>query len=173
MKRMLLLLATVAPCLAGDRVEFGGERYSLEFPQGWTKTEGPGADAELTRQSPAKDVMITVHADAIPEGTVADLDATAKTSAKSYAKAIRFEGKPRISDGTLDGRDAKFITLMPQDADEGPLAMFAVFIDTKNHLVRITATMQTQVDQETRDACLGIVKSFRREDAGSRKDGDG
>lgn len=162
---IFLFLAAVAPCLAGDRVKFSDDLYSLEFPQGWTKTKAPSADAEFARESPDKAVIIAVNCDKIPEGAKADLDGMAKASAESYAKAIKFKGEAMVSDGELDGCKAKFITLAPQKEEEGPLAMFAVFVDARKHLIRVTATMTPQLDEKTRNACVGIVKSFRREDA--------
>ncbi len=169
MKTLLLLLALALPSLAGDRVAFADDAYSLEFAQGWTKAKAPTADAEFARESPDKAVIIAVNCDDIPEGAEADLDAMAKASAESYAKGIRFKGEAMISDGTLDGCKARFITLAPQNADEAPIGMFAVFVDAGEHLVRITATMNPQLDKETKDACLAIVKSFRREDTGENE----
>ncbi|MCH7224995.1 hypothetical protein [Haloferula sp. A504] len=171
MKWPILLLALLAPALANDRVTFAGDAYSLAFPQGWTKTKAPSADAEFARESPDKAVIISVNCDAVPEGASADLDATGKASAKSYAAAIQFKGEARLSDGALDGCDAKFLTLAPQNAEEGSIAMFAVFVDTKEHLVRIVSTMNPQLADETREACLAIVKSFRREEAESKDNG--
>jgi hypothetical protein len=170
MKWIVALFALALPAIAGDRTDFAGGGYSLEFPAGWEKADGPGGKAELTRESPDKDVLLVVHADAIPDGAAADLDATVKSSVEGFAKAVGFKGEPRVSDGMLDGCKAKFVSLMPKTAEEGPLAMFAVFIDTGKHLVRLTATMQTQAKQETRDACLAIVKSFRRETGPGIKD---
>lgn len=171
MRIVACLLSLSLSVFAGDRVKFGENAYSLEFPQGWMKTEAPMADAEFARESPDKAVVITVNCDAIPEGAAADLDATAKTAATTFAKAIQFKGEAKISDGALDGCDAKFITLAPQNAEEGPIAMFIVAIDAKSHLVRVMATMSPQLEKETKDACLGIVKSFRRETGGD-KDGE-
>ena len=162
MKIFFLLPALALTALAGDRVAFSDDRYSLEFPQGWGKAKAPAADAEFARESPDKSVIISVNCDDIPDGAAADLVATSKAFAKSYAAAIRFTGEARVSDGALDGCDAKFVTLAPQNADEGSIALFAVLVDTRKHLIRIVATMNPGLDDETREACLAIVKSFRR-----------
>ena len=156
MRWLLVFLVTLGPGLAGDRVTFSDGAYSLEFPQGWEKSKAPTPDAEFARESPDGAVIISVNC---------DVRSIAKSSPKSYAQPIRFKGEAMISDGELDGCRAKFITLAPQEEDEGPIAMFAVFVDARKHLVRITATMSPQLGKETKDACLGIVKSFRREDA--------
>lgn len=163
MKWIAVIIALLAPCFAGDRVAFSGKLYSLEFPQGWKKAEAPMAGAEFARESPDQSVLIAVQCDKIPEGAAADLEGMAKTGAETYAKAIGFKGEAMVSDGTLDGCKAKFITLAPQNAEEGPIGMFAVFVDAKTHFIRITASMTPELDKETREACLAIVKSFRRE----------
>lgn len=163
-KVIVLLLALGMAALAGDRVEFSEGAYSLEFPQGWKKAKAPAADAEFARESPDEGVLVAVQCDKIPEGAAADLDGMAKTAAESYAKAIQFKGEVLVSDGELDGCRAKFLTLAPQKEEDGPIGMFAVFVDARKHFIRITATMMPELDKETRDACLGIVKSFRREE---------
>ena len=165
MKTLVLLLALAIPALAGDRVNFADDAYSLEFPQGWKKAQSPTPSAEFARGNPDGSVIIAVQCDKIPDGAAADLEGMAKTAAESYAKAIQFKGEALVSDGELDGCKAKFITLAPQKEEEGPIGMFAVFVDARKHFIRITATMTPQLDKETRDACLGVVKSFRREEA--------
>lgn len=166
MKWLLLSLAMLAPSLAGDRVGFADDLYSLEFPQGWEKADAPMTGAEFARKSPDEAVILAVQSDKIPDGAAADLEGMAKTGAETYAKAIGFKGEAKVSDGELDGCKAKFITLAPQNEDEGPIAMVAVLVDARKHFIRITATMTPQLEKETRDACLAIVKSFRRQAAG-------
>lgn len=166
MKKLLLLLLTLPlAALAGDRVTFSDDTYSLEFPQGWSKAKAPMSGAEFARKNEAESVILAVQSDAIPEGSAADLDAMVEKATKTYAQAIQFKGEAMVSDGTLDSCQAKFITLAPQNEDEGEIGMFAILIDAKQHFIRITATMSPQLDKPTRDECLEIVRSFRRENA--------
>lgn len=165
MKTLALLCALTLSAFAGDRVEFSDDKYSLEFPQGWKKAKAPTPDAEFARQSEDETVIVSVNCNPIPDGAEADLDAMAKATAESYAKVIGFKGEAQLSEGTLDGCKARFITMAPQKEEEGSLGMFVVLVDSKKHLIRIVATMAPQLDEETREGCLGIVKSFRREDA--------
>jgi hypothetical protein len=154
---------------AGERVTFRDDAYSFEFPQGWVKTRSPTPGADFARKSPDETAIISVHADPIPEDARADLDASAETGAKAYAEAIGFEDEALVSEGALDGCASRFLTLIPED---GQLGIVAVMIDAEDHLVRLQATMTLPLDPETRDACLKIVQSFRREnpDAGPPPD---
>ena len=171
MKFFLFLLALALPLTAGDRVRFADKLYSLEFPEDWKKADSPEGDAEFSRQSRDGGVVLTVRRTRIPDGATADLAGMARASAESFAKAVGFKGEISISDGTLDGCEARFITLMPQKEEEGEIGVFAVFIDTGKDLVTLRATMDPAVAEETRKACIGIVKSFRREDP-AKEDGE-
>ena len=160
----VLILSVASPLSAGDRVLFADRTYSLEFPDDWKKAASPDGDAEFSRQSADEAVLLTVRRTKIPAGASADLDGMAKSSAESFAKAVGFTGEATISEGTLDGCEARFITLMPQKKEEGGIGVFAVFIDTKTDLVTLRATMIPSVPEATRKTCIEIVKSFRKED---------
>ncbi|MCU0797416.1 MAG: hypothetical protein MUF31_15965 [Akkermansiaceae bacterium] len=165
MKSVILALLLALPLAAEDRVFFAEKAYSLEFPADWKKAASPEGEAEFSRQSADESVLLTVRRTKIPAGASADLAGMAKSSAESFAKAIGFKGEATISEGTLDGCDARFITLMPQKEEEGEIGVFAVFIDTKTDLVTLRATMAPGLPEATRKACIEIVKSFRREEA--------
>ncbi|GAA5479600.1 PsbP-related protein [Haloferula helveola] len=167
---LIATLLLALPLLAGDRVKFSDDAYSLEFPQGWKKAKSPTPDAEFARQSADETVIVSVNCSKIPAGAEADLDAMGKATAKNYAEVIQFKGEAKMSDGTLDGCKAKFITMAPQNEEEGQLGMFVILIDSREHLVRVIATMAPQLTNETREACLGVVKSFRREDTDEKKE---
>lgn len=161
----VLILSVTRPLRADDRVLFADRTYSLEFPADWKKAASPEGDAEFSRQSADEAVLLTVRRTRIPAGASADLNGMAKSSAESFAKAVGFKGEATISEGTLDGCEARFITLMPQKKEEGEIGVFAVFIDTKTDLVTLRATMIPSAPEATRKTCLEIVKSFRREGA--------
>lgn len=154
---------------AGERVTFRDNAYSFEFPQGWVKTRSPTPDADFARKSPDESAVISVHADPIPENARPDLDASAETGAKAYAEAIGFEDEVLVSEGALDGCASRFLTLIPED---GQLGIVAVMIDAEDHLVRFQATMTLPLDPDTRDACLKIVQSFRRENSDGERSPD-
>lgn len=162
MKSLLLTLALAVTCHAADRVKCADGRYSFEFPAKWVKTKSPTPNADFARESPDKATIVSINTDAIPEGQAPDLDAIAKHSAGSLAKAIGFKGEGTVSPGKLDGCDARFVSLIPE---EGELGIVAVFIDGRKDLVRFQATIALPMDVETKDACLAIVQSFKREDA--------
>lgn len=165
MKILLLLLSLTLCSFAGDRVTFSNKRYSFEFPQGWTKAKAPNPKADFARESPDKGAVLAVSTSAIPEGKSADLDAIAKSSAESTAKALKFKEEGTISEGMLDGCATRFVTLIPKTVGkEGGIGVFTIFINTKTDLITIQATMALPMDETTRKACLGIVQSFKRED---------
>ncbi|MBK1825763.1 hypothetical protein [Haloferula rosea] len=162
MKALFISLALIMSCHADERVKCADGRYSFEFPAKWVKAKSPTPKADFARESPDKGTIISINTDAIPEGRSPDLDAIAKSSAQAMAKAIGFKGEGTASPGKLDGCDARFVTLIPE---EGQLGIVAVFIDGRKDLVRFQATIALPLDEKTKDACLAIVQSFRREDA--------
>lgn len=162
MKTLALLLLLSLAAAAGDRVKFADDLYSVEFPQGWKKTQAPNATSEFARANKDETLMIAVSSSAIPAGSAVDLDTTAQDASAKLAKAFKFEGDGTISEGTLDGCKTRFVTLVPE---KGELGVFAVFIDARKHLVTVQATMVLPMTKDDRDACLAILQSFRREDA--------
>ena len=164
---LISFLLSVA-CLAGDRVITPNDRYSLEFPPKWTKTQSPmRKDADFARQNPEETVIVTVITKELPEGAAADLDAIAKAGAGTYGKAIKFEGEPKISPGQMDGCDARFLTLLPE---EGAVGIVTVYIGAPKDFVEINAIVTMPASDETLSECLEIVKSFRREGIGGDKE---
>jgi hypothetical protein len=161
MKSLLFSLVLAVTCQAADRVKCADGRYSFEFPAGWVKTKSPTAGADFARESPDKGAIVSINTTAIPEGSAPDLDATSKAGAAAMAKAIGFEQEGTVSSGKLDGCEARFISLIPE---EGQIGIVAVFIDGKKDLVSFQATMALPMKEETRTACLAIVQSFKRED---------
>lgn len=161
MKALFLTLVLAITCQAAERVKCADGRYSFESPAKWVKTKSPTPNADFARESPDKGAIVSINTDAIPKGQAADLDAIAKSSAGSLAKAIGFDGEGTVSTGELDGCDARFITLIPE---KGQLGIVAVFIDARKDLVRFQATVALPMTEETRAACLAIVQSFKRED---------
>ena len=107
--------------------------------------------------------MIAVSTSAIPKGSEVDLDRTAQDASGKLARAFNLKGGGTISEGQLDGCKTRFVTMIPE---EGELGMFAVFIAAREHLVTVQATLVLPLTGDGRDACLGILRSFRREDAG-------
>ena len=167
MKAILLTLALALSCHAAERLKCAEGRYSFEFPAGWVKTKSPTPNAEFARESPDKGAIVSINTNKMEEGQAPDLDATAKTGAAAMAKAIQFDQEGTISSGQLDGCDARFISLIPE---EGQIGIVAVFIDGKKDLVRFQATIALPMTEETRAACLGIVQSFKREKPEEKED---
>jgi len=162
MKTLVLLLASCLAVTAGDRVKFVDDRYSLEFPQGWKKTQAPNASSEFARANKDETVMVAVSSQAIPAGAEVALGNTARDAAAKLAEAFKIEGEGTISEGVLDGCETRFVAMVPE---KGELGAFAVFIDARRHLVTVQATMVLPMAEGDRDACLAILQSFRREDA--------
>ena len=167
MKAILLTLALAISCHGAERLKCADGRYSFEFPAGWLKTKSPTANADFARESPDKGAIVSINTNKMPEGQAPDLDATAKTGAVAMAKAIGFDKEGTISSGQLDGCEARFISLIPED---GQIGIVAVFIDGKKDLVRFQATMALPMTEETRTACLNIVQSFKREKAEAKEE---
>ncbi|MEM9238199.1 MAG: hypothetical protein AAGB14_15615 [Verrucomicrobiota bacterium] len=164
MQMFVLSLALAGIALAGDRVTFADDRYSLEFPQGWKKGQAPSAGAEFARESPDKQIIISVNRTEIPKGAAADLEGTAKDSAAKLKQAFKSDKAPEISEGGLDGCEARFVILTPDDPQaEGAMGVFAIFVDAKKDLITLRAIMATPITEENREATMKIVNSFRRE----------
>jgi len=167
MKTILLSLILAVTCHAADRVKCGEGRYSFEFPAKWVKTKSPTPNADFARESPDKGTIVSINTDAIPEGKAPDLDPIAQSSATAMAKAIGFKGEGTVSPGKLDGCDARFVSLIPED---GELGIVAVFIDGRKDLVRFQATIALPMSEDTKNTCLAIVQSFKREDPPATKE---
>ena len=169
MKTLVLFLLLAVSCFAGDRVECADGRYSFEFPADWEKTRDPAGSADLSRTNPDGSVIASVTTQAIPENQKPDMEAVAKSQAAQLAKAIKFEGEAAISNGKLDGCDARFIMLLPEG---GSIGMVSVFIDGGKDLIEYRAILTLPLSEEIRKQCLESVNSFKRESTKKEKSED-
>ncbi|MEO0018986.1 MAG: hypothetical protein RLZZ522_2269 [Verrucomicrobiota bacterium] len=108
----------------------------------------------------------------VAEGTKVDLDATAKALADRCKIDMGLKDDPKVEPGEVDGLKSRFLVLaspkpdnkegMEAAKDEG-LAMFLVVIDAKTEVILLQATLAKPVSKLTSEACLAIIKSFKRE----------
>lgn len=168
---LLLGLLLVLPCHAG-REKFAKGKYSLDFPADWKKPAGDAGAALIARQNPDGTALFAVSKLAVAEGAKVDLDATAKTLADAYKKDLGLKDDPKVEPGEVDGLKSRFLVIASpkppkkegEEAakDEG-LAMFLVVIDAKTEVIILQATLAKPVSKLTSEACLAIIKSFKRE----------
>jgi len=161
-------------CLA-ERVKFADDQFSIEFPDGWKKTEPDGKPAPLVlRQNADGTALFAVSRLPVPEGAKVDLDATAKTIANSHKEDLKLDKVPEAGEGEIDGLPARFLTIAPPkpaapkegaEPEEEALqvAYFIVLVDTRKGVMILQATLALPAARETRDAALAIIQSFKRE----------
>lgn len=166
MKSLVLLLAFAATALAGPRVKFGDDRYSLEFPEGWKKAEAPNEKAVVPHENADGSALFAVNLLPVPKDAKPDLDGTAKDIAKSLAESLGLKDDPEIQEGELDGLPARFVTMVPDKKADEPaqLGMILVLIEGKTEVILLQSTVSVPAKPATREACLSIIKSFKRED---------
>jgi hypothetical protein len=166
MKSLLLLLALAATALAGPRVKFGDDRYSLAFPEGWKKADAPNEKALVPHQNADGSALFAVNLLPVPKDAKPDLEGTAKDLAAQLAKSLGLKDDPEIQEGELDGLPARFVTMVPakKGDDEAQLGMILVLIEGKTEVVVLQSTITVPAKQATREACLAIITSFKRED---------
>jgi hypothetical protein len=167
MKSLMLLFALAATALAEPRVKFGDDRYSLAFPEGWKKAEAPNEKALVPHQNADGSALFAVNLLPVPKDTKPDLDGTAKDLTAQLAESLGLKDKPPIQEGELDGLPARFVTMVPEKeaGDESQLGMILVLIEDKTGVIVLQSTVKVPATQKTREACLGIITSFKREDA--------
>ena len=166
MKSLLLLLVFTATALAGPRVKFGDDRYSLEFPEGWKKAEAPNEKAQVPHENADGSALFAVNLMPVPKDAKPDLDGTAQDLVGGIAKSLGLKDDPEIQEGELDGMPARFVTMVPdKEADEpGQLGMILVLVEGKTEVIVLQSTVAVPAKQATREDCLSIIKSFKRED---------
>ncbi|MCX6876984.1 MAG: hypothetical protein NTW21_24690 [Verrucomicrobia bacterium] len=167
---LLLALLLVLPCHAG-REKFSKGQYSLEFPDAWKKPAEDAGAALIARENPDGTALFAVTKLAVAAGAKVDLEATAKTIADGYKKDLKLTEAPKIEKGEVDGLQARFIVIAgPKQAAVGDeakpegLAFYLVVIDAKAAVLILQATLATPAAKKTSEACLAIIKSFKRED---------
>lgn len=182
MKRNLLLaVLLVLPCHAG-RETFANGQFSLEFPDDWKKPADAG-EALIARENPEGTALFAVTQMPVAADAKVDLDATAKSLAAACAKGLDLKEPAKIDSGEVDGLRARFIVVAPPKPAAEPAAPkpaepkpatqaasepanqahFLVVIDAKTAVILLQTTLATPAAKKTSDACLAIVKSFKRE----------
>lgn len=166
MKTLLLLLALGGTALAGPRVKFSDDRYSLAFPDGWKKAEAPDGKSLVPHENADGTAIFVVKLLPVPKGAKPDLDGTAKDIAGKLAKTLGLKDDPETQEGELDGLATRFVTLIPdKDPEEATqLGMILVLIEGKTEVIVLESTVAVPLADATSEACLGIIKSFKRED---------
>ncbi len=179
---LLLAVMLVLPCQAGRETIADG-RFSLEFPAAWKKPADAG-EVLIARENPEGTALFVVTQIPVAADAKVDLDATAKSLAAACAKGLALKEPAKIDSGEVDGLRARFIVVAtpkpaaaqpaaPQPAEPQPAARpaaepageahFLVVIDAKTAVILLQTTLATPTAKKTSDACLAIVKSFKRE----------
>jgi hypothetical protein len=166
MKSLFLLLAFAATALAGPRVKFGDDRYSLAFPEGWKKAEAPNPKALVPHENADGSAIFAVNLMPVPKDAKPDLEGTAKDLAGGLAKSLGLKDDPEIQEGELDGLPARFVTMVPDKKADEPaqLGMILVLVEGKTEVIVLQSTVSVPAKEATREACLSIIMSFKRED---------
>lgn len=166
MKTLVLWIALALVAHAGPRMKFSDDHYSIAFPDGWKKTEAPNEKAVLPRENADGSAIFAINLLPVPKDAKPDLDGTTKDIAGQLAKALGLKGDPEIQEGELDGLPARFVTMVPDQKkeDAAKLGMFLVLIAGKSEVITLQATVAVPASEETREACLSIIQSFKRED---------
>jgi hypothetical protein len=169
MRTLFFLWALAAAAVAGDPVKFADDRYSLTFPEGWKKAEPPNEKALVPHENADGSAIFAVNLMPVPKGAKPDLPGTAKDLAEQMSNGLGMKEDPEIQEGELDGLPARFVTMVPTEAG-AKLGMILVMVEGKTEVLVLQATVTVPASEKTREACLAIIKSFKREDPPAKKE---
>lgn len=176
MRPLLTLLLLALPLSAG-KVTFDGGRFSVEFPEGWEKTEqGLLGGAQLNYQSASGEALFSIKHDEIPAGREADLDGTFQGYLGVLEKSgFERKGEAATQPSVIDGKKALVATLpvmLVNGEDRIPLTLFVVLVGAEGRVITMQATLSGSGTNEQRADCRKIIGSFEEREAGETPAGD-
>lgn len=164
---LLACLAFALPALA-ERKTFEGGRFSVDFPEGWKKGEGPDDGHQLYRESADGEGTFSTYVLAVKKDHRADLEKILKERVKDLSKAgMNVSGDIEGQQQPFDGKPAVFATIPVEATFKGQKVRFAyylVLIDAKDAVVIMQAALPRPAGEKLREDALAIIQSFREKE---------
>lgn len=161
----LLLGLALAPPVPAEKVSFEDVRFSLEFPAGWNKAEGPDNGNILYREAPGGDGSFEVFKLKVAKDRRADLKGILENRVEAIAKSgLTVTGEVEGQQQDFDGKPAVFGVIPVEAGVAGKKVRFRyylVLIDARDMVVIMQATLPRPLPEKLRKETLGIIQSFR------------
>ncbi len=164
----LLALLTL-PVLAVDTVPFDKhDRFTIEFPDNWKKTDEAKAGALVYRERETGDASFSVSRLRVPKNAKADLHDTLKSFVTNFRKGgMTVVGDIKGQGGAIDGKDAVFAQVpvkLAQGGENFDITFFLVIIDCRDQVLVLQSTLANGGNNKVRDECRRIIGSLHEKD---------
>ena len=161
----LLILSPGAVVHAG-KVAFAQNRFSVEIPANWKKSQGPDDNAVIHYDAPGKDGSFSIYQLPVAKDHRANLEGTLASRIKAIKKAglkVSADVKSQKQDN-FDGKPALF-GVVPVEADfQDQVVKFTyylVLVDAKDTVIVMQAALPRPLTPDLQQGALGIIQSFR------------
>ena len=161
----LLLLCPVTTIQAG-KVTFSDNRFSVEIPATWEKSQGPADNAVLHHDAPGKDGSFSIYQLPVAKDHRANLEGTLASRIKAIEKTglkVSADVKSQKQDN-FDGKSALFGVVPVEARYQDQVVKFTyylVLVDAKDTVIVMQAALPRPLTPDLQQGALGIIQSFR------------
>ena len=149
---LALLLLCPGTSIHAGKVTFSDNRFSVEIPPAWEKSQGPADNAVLHHDAPGEDGSFSIYQLPVAKGHRANLEGTLASRIKAIEKAglkVSADVKSQKQDN-FDGKSALFGVVPVEARYQDQVVKFTyylVLVDAKDTVIVMQAALPRPLRQ--------------------------